>query len=198
MNFLFKFLFYIKSPKLVLVFGENNDQIIKLISSVLDQKIEKISDKKCGLFNNKVFVTDANFNNDLDKFNFLIKHCCLFVLVLSGDFNNNEIKKIKDLSRLAGRKMFLINESHLSSKIDINKNKNYTIGFEKKSDICISDLKIQDNSNFKINNKGNIVPFWFNKQLKRKEIVIISLAVATMMALDFNLVQISQNINKDL
>ncbi len=204
MNILFKLLFCFKKPKLAIVFGDGSSEIVSLIFDALkkDIKSEKLnlSGRKYFLkiLKSEMIIVKGDFNNgkELNEINFLIKKCSFLVLVLSGDFIGKDIKEARNLLKAAERKSFLVAESHLVQRIEINERRKYGVGFEKKSDICVSDLNVDQTTNFKINHKGNIVPFWFDKNLKKKEIIFISLAVGGAMVAGLNLVQISRNLKK--
>jgi hypothetical protein len=200
MSRLFKLLFSLKNPSLVMVFdSEMVDSVIK--ASGKDIKIYQMESLIKGnalkLLKSETVIVQADIEQETEKIEFLVKESLSVIFVVPDDFNNNQIKEIK---RLTKRKIFnstLIVENQSVFKFQPSAISLLSVGFEKKSDVCVSDLNIDDNTNFKINNKGNIVPFWFNEKLKKKEIISIVLAVTVVMTLGLNLVQISQNLKKD-
>ncbi len=205
MSILFKFLFYLKKPKMVVFFGESSFEIPESVVLALGKNIksEKInlSDRKYNFLNfikseTIIIRADIKKEENVNEIEFLMRESCFSILILSEDLNSQENKTIERLLKKAGKKGVLIAESQFTRKIE-NENINICkVGFEKKNDFHISDLKIEDGTNFKITSGGDIVPFWFNEALTRKQIVKISIAVGVAVSLGLNLVQISQNIKK--
>ncbi len=195
MGILFKFLFYLKKPKLVVVF-DDDAKTAQTIYNLIKQEVksEEVSSFIGGLriLDKEVLIIDSKERAvDLD---FLTKESSGVFIVLGKEIDKSSIRRIKKLSSIAGRKMILIGELFSVNQVEIAKNLIYSVGFEKNCDFYITDLNITNATNFKINYEGDIVPFWLKEKLKRKDIITISFAVAVATLLGINLVKISQKI----
>lgn len=74
-----------------------------------------------------------------------------------------------------------------------------SFGFSEGADIVATDINIDENgSNFKINYKGNSVPFWAKGAVSSEAIYDILERIAKAVAMGKNLVEISKDIKKDL
>jgi hypothetical protein len=187
---LFKLVYQLKRPKLALVFGEDKSRVAELSQKALGKKM-----KSCfwSVLFSEIVIIEADPRKDLEKIKFLAENSSLLISVLAGDLTVASIKKIEDLVSKSNQRRVLIGETRFNLKGD----NVWTVGFEKKSDLVIGDLNVSQDTNFKIDNKGNVVPFWLNRKMTRKETVLVSLGVALAMAAGLNLVQISQNLQKD-
>lgn len=69
-----------------------------------------------------------------------------------------------------------------------------TFGIAKNADFFATDVKLNGGINFKVNYKGNIVPFWLQNSLKEEEIYVALAAAAVGTIFGLNLVEISQDL----
>ncbi len=200
MNILDKFLFYLKKPKIVIILGDDSSTIADLIvvASSKSLKIEKInlSEGGCNFFKiltSKIIIIERSTRckKSFNEIRFLAGESSFPVLVAE---KNAEIQKIKKLLKIIEEKGALIGGWQLVREVETKGIESCGVGFEKKSDLYIDELNFESGTNFKISNKGDVVPFWFNEKLTRDQIINTSLAVGASMALGLNLVEISQNL----
>ncbi len=210
MNILFKLLFLIKNYRVVVVLKQENSEIIDLISSVFEShiKIKKIDFslnklKISDFLKNKTVIAEINLHDEkkLKDIEFLIKNSIYPVFVLEknlteNDLTEKEFKKINFLLKIIEKKGKLIIDSKDSRKINLEKVNVLKVGLSEDSDIRISDLNVSENTNFKINHLGDVIPFWFNDSLDQNQIKNILLSIAVGMSFNFNLIEISQKLKK--
>jgi len=118
---------------------------------------------------NEILIFEANLA-DLEKFQFYIRRAPLSVLVSTAGWVEIREKK--------------------------NGLKKMTFGFEEGVDFQATDIKLNGNTNFKINYQGKVVPVWL-KGICDKEKISAGLAAATVgTVFGLNLIEISQALKK--
>lgn len=151
--------------------------------------------------------------NIFEKIKFLLRKPKIVVLT---DNNKELIKrmvaKIIDSSIMVEREILFVNKIE---KIDFSSKeylifnfdkedirpikeglpvKTLTFGFQEGADFQVTDIKINDGTNFKVNYEGKVVPFWLDKILTDEEINSVLTAIAIGTTFDLNLVEISQSL----
>ena len=91
-------------------------------------------------------------------------------LIFNFDFDNEIIREIKDMTGL----------------------NTLTFGFQEGADLRVTDINLNQETNFKINYQGNIVPVWLEGILGKEQIYDTLAAACVGTILDLNLVEISQ------
>jgi len=91
-------------------------------------------------------------------------------LIFNFDFDNEIIRELKDMTGL----------------------NTLTFGFQEGADLRVTDINLNQETNFKINYQGNIVPVWLGGILGKEQIYDTLAAASCGTILDLNLVQISQ------
>lgn len=114
-------------------------------------------------------------------------------------FNVND-KEEADLIRKIPSETYLvlnINEDSTKEIIEKTKSQILTFGISGiKADFIASDIKLNGGINFKVNYKGNIVPFWLEKASGEEDVYPVLAAVAAGTVFGLNLVEISENLKK--
>jgi len=110
------------------------------------------------------------FVDDVEKVNFSDKK----YLVLNFDDGMSNIRKFKEKTGL----------------------QILTFGFKEGADFQATDIKINGDTNFKINYQGKIVPIWLQGTKSHEEIYSVLTAIAIGTALNLNLVEISQSLKE--
>lgn len=197
MNIFFNFIFYIKKPALMVVFSKSESNIINLLPIAMHRLIlnENISSRIKSSFSslkNKVFLIEI-VNNilSLKKISFLLKRSSIPILIIND--KNLDWELIRNISS----KGFIIVNTEIArmlKKEGIEETLINEVGFNDRSELWASDLNIGDETNFKINYRGDSVPFWIERKLNNDEIIEILLVVRAGMILGMNLVQISKNL----
>lgn len=201
MNLLSKLIFFLKRPPIVIVAGQDRVGAKSAISLTLKQE-PKIS--KETLF----FESDLE---NIEDFKFLVKNSSLPILVVTG-IGDISCAKIRELAGLLPVHGFLILDFDDETVREIgaaSNAKTLTFGFQE-ADFRASDIKHNGGINFKINYKGNIVPFWlenasegeenkfssspFVVTREDKEIYYALAAAAAATVFGLNLVEISQTL----
>lgn len=210
MNFLLKLRFLLKRPKIIIVTGEGRACAKEAIFQVLKPHF-KIGAEVL------IFETDLTNSTDAKKFKFLIKHSSLPILVVThvGDipfdkiFFAGEMEKTIEIRKLAkslpSHGYLVLNfddETVREIKTETNLNE-LTFGFQERADFQASDIKLNTETNFKINYKGNIVPVWlvptshtpnFDVGVGKEQIYSALASVCVGTIFDLNLVEISQSL----
>ena len=208
MNFFTKLIFSFKRPNLILVAGNNRETTAEAVRSVFDKyfrakKIQKIDLRN--VLDSEVLILPWK-SKAVQNLNFFVKKSRLPVLVITAvgeippkrDFFAGEKKEIKEIVELAkilptcGRLILNFDDETVRETDELTNLHTLTFGFQQRADFQISDIRLNGGTNFKINHKGNIVPFWLERLFGKEHIyaALASTAVGAMFGL--NLVQISQ------
>lgn len=156
-----------------------NNLLSKLIFLLKKPKVIVVTSKDRQIFERTIFqVLDEKHKNE--------------VLILeTGDKETlNLIKKLP-----VGTYLVLNNDEELLREIRNQiTSQVLTFGIAKNADFFATDVKLNGGINFKVNYKGNIVPFWLQNSLKEKEIYVALAAAAVGTIFGLNLVEISQDL----
>lgn len=196
LNNLQNIVYSFKKPKIILIFGKKKNLFSETIFSFLKKyfEVKKIEDKIkiTDFLRNKILILESEINN-FKKFDSLIKNSELPILVINDveeiDFDLEEA--IKNLSPSTFLLFNFDNEKIriLKEKIQI---KNLSFGLEEGADFRASDIKVNGGVNFKINHKGNTVPFWLEKTNGQEKVYSVLAAAAVGEVLKLNLLKASE------
>ncbi|MDI6591542.1 MAG: Mur ligase family protein [Patescibacteria group bacterium] len=198
-NFLNKFLFFWKRPKIIVVTGQGRTSTIEAISQTLKQYFK---------VDGEIFLSQADLTepSEIKKFEFLVEKSKLPILVVTHfgeipfdkDFFAGDRKKALGIRKLAkalppyGYLILNFDDETVREIKDITNLNELTFGFGEGANLRATDVKLNNGTNFKINYKGNIVPVWLEKIFGKEQIYSALAAAAVGMVLDLNLVEISQ------
>ena len=167
-NFLSKLKFILKKPKVIIVIGEGRSCAKEAILQVLNQyfQIGLHPPTTLPFFRApEVLIFEANAT-ELKKFQFFLKKSPLSVLVSTQGTMEIQDKKTGF--------------------------KKLTFGFQDGADFQATDIKLNGDTNFKINYKGSIVPAWLRGIADQNQIYSALTAAAVGTILGLNLVEVSQ------
>lgn len=198
MNFLSKLIFFLKKPKVIIVTGEGRACAVKAISQVLEQRFEIGKDVSIFEFADK----------DIKRASFFLKKSQKPIMVVTrvGDipfdknFFDGEKEKIKNTSLLAKtlpeHTTLILNFDdetvrEIGDEIDLD---TLTFGFQKEADFKVSDVMMNGGTNFKLNYKGKIIPFWLKRVFGKEQIYSALTAIVVGTIFGLNLVEISQSL----
>ena len=193
-----KIVFLWKKPKIILITGDDKEYIAKTVLGIIERHFDaKIVEGEISIFDffrNEVLI----FKTDIEKgksFEFLLSKSKLPILVLAGteiDFSKNEdvAKLIKSLSTgflVLGPDNKYFREIKKESKVGV-----FSFGFQEKADFWATDIKVNSDTNFKVNYRGNIVPFWLRGVASNERIysAVVAALIGELMGL--NLVKASE------
>ena len=209
MNFLAKIKFLWKRPKVIVVTGNGRALAAEAIFQVLKQnfKVRKISDGRLpqDLRKNEILIFESE-DKEIRKFDLFLRESHLSVLAITNigdipsyvDFFAGEKEKIKetfDLAKNLPAQNYLIlnyDDETVREIDDWTRLQTFTFGLDKNSDFSASDIKLNFGTNFKVNYKGNVVPFWLEKLFGKEQIYAALSAAAVGTIFNLNLVEISQ------
>jgi UDP-N-acetylmuramoyl-tripeptide--D-alanyl-D-alanine ligase len=186
-----KIQFLIKRKPVIVVTGEGRILAKQAILTVLK---------------GKDFFTASTEDKEIGKFEFFLKNSRLSILVVT---QVGEIPFEEEL--FAGEKEKLERTIELAKKLraqnwlvlnyddetvreidDITNLNTLTFGFSERADFFATDIKLNHGTNFKLNYKGNIVPFWLEATFGKEQIYSALAAAAVGTIFGLNLVEISQ------
>lgn len=206
---LIKLLFYFKKPRIVFITGSEKDPVSEIIHGLLKQhfKTGGVIEGKPGFFKflkGKIFIVKTEKSN----FEYLTKFFCFLkkpVLVLTDpDIENSSEKRektkwIRRMSKDFPREGFVVsNFDNETTKgfLDLTNSNVLSFGFKKGSVLQVTDLKKNEGLNFKINYRGNIIPFWQEKNLNKREIYNLLMGICLGVIFELNFVTISKAFGK--
>jgi UDP-N-acetylmuramoyl-tripeptide--D-alanyl-D-alanine ligase len=199
MNFLSKIKFIFKKTKVILVAGQGRACAREAICRVLEGKFELGKDVL-------VFETDLTKEDNAEKFKFLLKNSPFPVLVathagdipFAQDFFAGEKERVEEIMKLAeilpsqGHLILNFDDETVREIIDETNLKELTFGFGEGADLRASDVNLNSGTNFKINERGNVVPIWLEGLFGKEQIYSALAAAAAGTIFGLNLVEISQ------
>ena len=145
-------------------------------------------------------------DSKIKKLEFFLKSSPTSVLVVTHvgdipfdrDYFAGEREKLKNTVELAkslpSRCYLVLNHDDETVREidDITNLHTFTFGFSERADFFASNLKFNHGINFKINYKGNVVPFWLEGTFGKEQIYAVLAAAAVGTIFGKNLVEISQ------
>ncbi|MBI3631243.1 MAG: hypothetical protein HY219_00035 [Candidatus Staskawiczbacteria bacterium] len=206
MDFLKKSILYFKKPKVIFVMASGERSYAEAIFQVLKPsfKIQKLYEKIpdiLNIVNTEIFIVETNFKNEefLEEIKFFLKNSQLPVLVVAqAEIPPDSLENIKELTLEMppyGSLILNFDEKIIYEINKITNLKNFSFGFSEKADFVISDVnETENNTNFKLNYKGNIVPIWLKKVLGKKEIYNVLPAICVGILLGLNIVEMSETL----
>jgi len=197
-NLLSKFIFAVQKPKIVVISGAGRACAKEAIFQVLKPYFKIGKD---------ILIFESE-DKEIRKFEFYLKNSQKAILVITHigdipwdkDFFAGEREKIKetlDLAKTLPSQVNLIlnfDDETIREIDDVTNLNTLTFGFQERADFRATDIKLNSGTNFKINYKGNVVPFWLEKLFGKEQIYSALLAAAVGEVFDLNLVEISQNL----
>ncbi|HOW12722.1 MAG TPA: Mur ligase family protein [Candidatus Pacearchaeota archaeon] len=208
MYFFKKIIYLIKKPNFIFIISDSllsSNIIFRFLKE--NNKARKIIDNSFPLFihKNEKLILNINFN-DFKKnrgYKFLLKSDFSPVVLLNyygKDLFDEEHKKILEkifnISEVLKKEGILIlnYDEKLIKKIKSKTNAFIlTYGENEESDFRITDINKENNGiNFKINYKGDIIPFWIKGIITEKDLYDILLSIAFLTIKKVNLVEASQ------
>ena len=196
MSLLSKIIFLLKKPKVIVVVGNGRTCAKEAIFQVLKDKFE---------VEKKVLIFETG-DKEVRKFEFFLRNSKVGILVVThvGDspYDKNffagereAINQTLNLAKALPAQNYLVlnyDDETVREINDFTNLKTFTFGFDEKADFFASDVKLNQGTNFKVNYKGNTVPFWLEKLFGKEQIYSALAAAAVGTILGLNLVEISQ------
>ena len=145
----------------------------------------------------KTLILESNLE-DVEGLNFFIKNSSLPILVIT-DNKDISFEKIKIISKAIPGRGFLISNFDEEQNRELKTETPLRVlcfGFQSGADFQASDVRDGDDEemNFKINYKGNIVPIWLRGVSGRGYIYAVLAGAAVGEVLGLNLVEISETL----
>ena len=207
--------FILRKPKLIIITGNGRFIAESVITNVLKKRFKVGRDVL--IFNadlrNKKIVNEAMFLAEKSQLPILvitnIGDICPKKDSFFGTQDDENIKGIVKLAKFLSSEIFTSTDDHLSirSRFILNfddniarslKNKisgySLTFGFRDGANLIVSDVKLGKGMNFKVNFKGNIIPYWLNNLFGKEYIYAAMAATICGTILGMNLIEISQSL----
>jgi len=145
-------------------------------------------------------------DSQIKKSEFFLKTSPISVLVIThvGDIpfdrdyfagEREELKNTIELAKSLPPKSYLVlnyDDETVREIDDITNLHTFTFGFSERADFFASNLKFNHGTNFKVNYKGNVVPFWLEGTFGKEQIYTALAASVVGTIFGKNLVEISQ------
>jgi UDP-N-acetylmuramoyl-tripeptide--D-alanyl-D-alanine ligase len=149
-------------------------------------------------------------DSEIKKYQFFLKSSPLSVLVVThvGEIpfdrdyfagEREDLKNTVEVAKNLPSKNYLIlnyDDETVREIDDITNLNTFTFGFSERADFFASDIKLNHGTNFKINYKGSIVPFWLENTFGKEQIYSALAAAAVGTIFEKNLVEISQKLKE--
>jgi UDP-N-acetylmuramoyl-tripeptide--D-alanyl-D-alanine ligase len=186
-----KIQFLIKRKPVIIVTGEGRALAKQAILTVLKGK--------------DFFIASPD-EKKINKFEFFLKNSPISILVITHigeipfreDFFAGEKEKLERTIELAkklkAQNWLVLNyDDETVREIDDVTNLNtFTFGFSERANFFATDIKLNHGTNFKLNYKGSVVPFWLEGTFGKEQIYSALAAAVVGTIFGLNLVEISQ------
>lgn len=214
MNFLTKFIFILKRPKIIVVTGKGRFAAAEALYTVLNSHFKvkgyKAKMSSFNMFKKEILILASEIQN-IKELEFYLRYSRMPVLAVThfGDISADEIlfseeqEKVKnaiDLMKVlpANTRLILNFDDRavreIKAIIDFH---TFSFGFLDNADLCASDINFNKGTNFKLNHKGNAVPVWLNHLFGKEQIYAVLAAASAGMIFGLNLVDISQSLQEN-
>lgn len=185
--------------KLVYITGkdkkETGDFIFKLLNS---GRVKRISKPVIGLsrivlfFKDIIILEDGGFDpKELSKF---FSYFVEVVVVVDSE----NVSREKEIVSLLDKKSSLLVNYKVKEKFSAKRMHYLSYGFNNKADFFVSDVIVNNKTNFKINYKGSSIPVWIEKNAKKKKILQVTSALGVGVLLGINFVSLTQRVKNHL
>jgi UDP-N-acetylmuramate-alanine ligase len=191
----------LKNKKIIFITGDAKKETGVFVHFVLQKSFKIfVTDKIPTFFNvfslltKDVIIISDNETENIEKVkSFLNDISCYFVITQTK--KKSRLKKI--LQKNAGNFIFVLDFS-VAKKLK-KKKELLSFGINKKNaDFYITDIHQKENeTNFKVNYKGNTIPFWIKEKLKQKEIYAVLPALCITKLFKINLADVSHRIKEE-
>ncbi len=200
MNFLTKFIFLLRKPKVIIVAGKGRTFTTRAIYQVLRPhfRIEKLVEKTpniLSIFKKEIFLIETGLRSPgfSKKLNYWIKLSQLPILVVTRvDDETGETRKLAKMIPVYGFLILNFDDERIREINNIKSLKTLTFGFQEGADFRASDIHTNTGINFKINYKGNIIPVWFKKPSGKEQIYGALAANSVGIIFGLNFIEISK------
>jgi len=191
----------LKNKKVIFVCGEHKKESSAAISSLLKDSFRVLSigglpkaRSLFSLFFSDAIVIEDNKKEDPSEVRRFMSRCSSPVIVLTG--TGERLRKKKLLSGFSHSGCIIIDYSLMRKIKERKARKVITFGDRKSADLHVTDINRGIETNFKVNYKGSVTPFWIKGRLKNREIYGVISALGAGIVLDLNLVGISTSIRE--
>jgi len=180
-----------KKKNTVFISGKERERIKETVNTVLGK-----------YFNLKEFLVSTFDIKDMEGIDYHIRNSEKVAIIISdlNDVGEEEETKIFNYLKNLSEKISIVfdfdNEKIKKRRFFWRENA-FTVGFNEGADFKASDIKTNGGTNFKINNKGKVVPVWLEKKAGKEEIFFSLFSTAVGSIFGLNLIEISQAL-KDL
>ncbi len=193
----------LKKKKIIIISGDEKSEVVRFVGYLLkrDFSIYHINRLPCwsdflAIMRNDVLVVEDDREEEVKKIkDFFYNHECIFILTCS-----KKKKRVRDYLSGFPEKWDAVIDFSIAKKLHKRRGRNaLTFGVDKKSaDFYITDIhKREESVNFKINYKGNIIPFWMDKPLTKREVYSVLAVLCLAEIMDLNLAKVSCKIREE-
>jgi hypothetical protein len=216
MDFIKKFIFSKKRPQIIFVAGQGSSLAAEAVFQILKPhfKVKKISNNNFPLVKDKneilIFENELNESKtSIEKFIFLLQQSKspIFIATHMGeilpdkDFFAAELKQtvlIQKVVQALPEQSFLILNFDDETIREVKNQSNascLTYGFQLGADFQITDINIDlEGTNFKINHKENVIPFWLGKLFGKEVLYSVLAGICVGAIKKINLIEISKTL----
>lgn len=185
--------------KLVYIAGKEKKKTGDFIFELLkNRRVKRISKPITGLskvvlfFKDIVILEDGGFDSKrLGKF---FSYFNEVVVVI----NSENVSREKEIISLLDKKSSLLVNHKAKEKFSAKRMRYLSYGFNKEADFFVSDIMVNNKTNFKINYEGSSIPVWIEKSAKREKVLRVTSGLGVGVLLGFNFVNLTQRVKEDL
>ena len=213
-NFLSKFIFFLRKPKVIIITGKGRSCAAEAIFQILKLhfRVKKLVEKTPRISHllsfprKKIFIIETVLNpSDRKNLTRFVKSSQLPILIVTnvGEIPSDcaffsgarqeteEIRKLAKIIPSFGYLVLNFDDEVVREMNDITNLNTLTFGFQKEADFQATDIRTNKGTNFKISYKGTIVPIWLDKLFGKEQIYSAQASSSVGVILGLNFVEIS-------
>lgn len=185
--------------KLVYIAGKEKEKTGDFIFELLrNRRVKRISNPITGLskiilfFKDIVILEDGGFDpKKLAKF---FSYFNKVVMVVDSE----NISREKEIVSLLDKNSSLLVNYKVKDKFSAKRMRYLSYGFNEQADFFVSDMMVNDKTNFKINYEGSSIPVWIEKSAEKEKVLRVTFGLGVGVLLGFNFVNLTQRVKEDL
>lgn len=197
--------YFLRNKKVIFITGDRKGETSSVVDFVCKHNFSVLHIGSIpGVFDipkilkNEIIIFEDNENISTGEIRNFLNALPKAVFIITQAEKKSRIKRL--LLHFPERWLLVVDFSIAGKLRGKKTRKMLTFGInKKKADFFITDINQKESeTNFKVNYKSNIIPFWISEKLKKKEVYSILPALCVAETLNLNLAEVSFRVKEKL
>ncbi len=197
--------YFLRNKKVIFITGDRKGETSSVVDFVCKHNFSVLHIGSIpGVFDipkilkNEIIIFEDNENISTGEIRNFLNALPKAVFIITQAEKKSRIKRL--LLHFPERWLLVVDFSIAGKLRGKKTRKMLTFGInKKKADFFITDINQKESeTNFKVNYKSNIIPFWISEKLKKKEVYSILPALCVAETLSLNLAEVSFRVKEKL